>query len=301
MEITVLGTANAWGANEIAGAPWPLTGALSDGTEVEFRKYRASLLVCGDDGTRVLIDCGPDFAHQRRQFDVGVPDAIFITHSHFDHIGGLSDCFTCKNAGHPRLPTYAHPDCWTVIRRDGFAYLVDTADVLDERHLTPSRGVTVGGLTVTPFAVDHAANAPGALGFVIDEAATGARLIYSGDLWRICDPDQELFHRPADVLIIECDRVDQRAAPDIGGGHMSLEEILVWLESGLFSRVPPKQITLVHFGDNGPCGVTSTYADWRNRVLNDLADHDLAAVANDADSVIGYSGMRLELPRGTND
>ncbi len=42
-------------------------------------------------GKTILIDVGPDFRAQALQHEIGDVDGILITHSHFDHIGGLDD------------------------------------------------------------------------------------------------------------------------------------------------------------------------------------------------------------------
>lgn len=59
---------------------------------------------------RLLIDCGPTVpdAYQR-QYGVQVPEAIFITHNHIDHIGGLETLFyrlACTNGQLRRVQLY---------------------------------------------------------------------------------------------------------------------------------------------------------------------------------------------------
>lgn len=65
--------------------------AVCRSTDKRDRRLRTSVLVEGDTGKCLLIDCGPDF----RQQMLGMPfqkfEAVLLTHEHFDHVGGLDD------------------------------------------------------------------------------------------------------------------------------------------------------------------------------------------------------------------
>ena len=292
MKITVLGTANAWGPNTFLNAPWPMTGTLANGKHVEIRKFRTSLLLETSEGKRILIDCGPDFGHQCRHFGIGPLDAILLTHPHLDHIGGLDELNVYRATECLPIPTYAHKDCWTCLKEArGFGYVVDPLRLVAQNDLRAFDPIQIGTATITPFPVEHSFLAPGAVGFSVSDGSR--RLVYTGDLWAICNPTHHLFQEPANVLIIECDRFDGLAGLAVGGGHMSFAEAVRFLSSGAFSNPRPKQVVFVHFGDNGPKGHSSGYQDWRDALVSGLAEAGLEDVMPDQDAVVGYEGLVL--------
>jgi phosphoribosyl 1,2-cyclic phosphate phosphodiesterase len=55
------------------------------------RRLRPSIFIHTDDGTRLIVDAGPDLRAQALAHDITRVDAIFFTHGHADHILGLDD------------------------------------------------------------------------------------------------------------------------------------------------------------------------------------------------------------------
>lgn len=86
MRLTFLGTGTSTGV--------PVIGCHCEvcrSTDPRDKRLRCSALVETDEGDSLLIDCGPDFRQQILRLDSPRLDALMVTHSHYDHLGGLDD------------------------------------------------------------------------------------------------------------------------------------------------------------------------------------------------------------------
>ncbi|WP_185860752.1 MBL fold metallo-hydrolase [Blattabacterium cuenoti] len=85
MKITFLGTGTSQGI-PVIGSKHPV--CLSKNSKD--KRLRSSILI-EKDKKNFLIDCGPDFRYQMIRSNYETLNAIFMTHEHQDHIGGLDD------------------------------------------------------------------------------------------------------------------------------------------------------------------------------------------------------------------
>lgn len=58
----------------------------------DHRLRPSGLLTLGE--KRFLIDCGPDLRYQALKYNIDYIDGVLITHTHFDHVGGLDEIRT---------------------------------------------------------------------------------------------------------------------------------------------------------------------------------------------------------------
>ncbi len=109
MEIIVLGSGTSKGVPEIG-----CECRVCKSTDSHDKRLRASVLV-RTHGMNILIDPSPDFREQALKHNIFDLDAVLITHSHYDHVGGIDDLRPfCASRN---LPMYVRKDVDADLRR----------------------------------------------------------------------------------------------------------------------------------------------------------------------------------------
>ncbi len=104
MKLTILGSGTSTGV--------PVLGCdcnVCCSTDPHDYRQRCSAIVETDDCT-VLIDCGPDFYHQMLRAGQPHIDALIVTHSHYDHLGGIDDLRPYCYVQPEGFPVYCRSD-----------------------------------------------------------------------------------------------------------------------------------------------------------------------------------------------
>jgi phosphoribosyl 1,2-cyclic phosphate phosphodiesterase len=154
-------------------------------------------------GASLLVDASPDFRRQFLDNDVSLPDAVLITHVHFDHLHGLGNAYRLFEdldvyAAAPVDPATGESVADTI--RDRYAYL----DRITVRDLDPFEPAWICGLEVRIVPVDHPPLA--CYGLSIRDPETGAKLSISGDTtYAVPDHSREALRDPnlllADAIV----------------------------------------------------------------------------------------------------
>ena len=196
MKITILGTGTSCGV--------PVIGCQCDvcqSSDAHDKRLRCSIMV-ETDATRLLVDCGPDFRQQMLQQPFRRIDGILVTHSHYDHVGGLDDVRPFCRFGQIDVYATAHdreamlqmlPYCFAEHRYPGVPQI--TLSTIEAGH-----AFTIGDIGILPVEVMHG-QLPilgfrfGPFGYVTD--------------MKTIDTSQEQLLQGVDTLLVNALRFDR--------------------------------------------------------------------------------------------
>ncbi|WP_224448502.1 MBL fold metallo-hydrolase [Haloprofundus salilacus] len=250
MRVTLLGTGDTTGTPTVGCDCDTCRAARDRGIE----RSRFSVHVENErTGESLLVDVSPDFRSQFLSHDVPLPDAVVVTHIHFDHLDGLGNAYRIFDD----LPVYAadetDPQTGESVA-DTIRAKFDYLDRISVHEVAPFESFRVCGFDVTLVPVDH----PPLLcyGLVVSDPVTGAKLSLSGDTSydvpedsRAALSDPDLFLADAIVPAALCEHhpaggrhYDHEGVPrTFGHKHMTREGALSMAE-----ELHAAQTRLVH-------------------------------------------------------
>lgn len=221
INVTVLGSGTSKGVPEV-GCNCKVCTSLFP----EDKRLRASVLV-RTAGINILIDPSPDFRQQALRENLGHIDAVLVTHSHYDHVGGFDDL----------RPLCTNHDITVYLRKDVNEDLHRRIDYCFREHPypgvprfnmveIPNEPFFVEGVEITPVEVMH-----GKLpiyGYRIGNFA------YITDAKTIPEMEMEKLYG-LDTLIINALRKEEHFA------HLNVQEAL-----DIIAELKPRRAFLTH-------------------------------------------------------
>lgn len=226
MTLTFLGTGTSTGVPQI-GCDCPVCRS----SEPADKRLRTSALL-NIDGHSILIDCGPDFREQMLRLGSPDIDTLLVTHSHYDHVGGVDDLRPYTYVKPTGFPIYCTADVDKDLRtRVPYAFITEHhypgAPVFTTRLIEPGKSFKVAdGIEVLPLSVMHG-KLP-IVGFRI------GRFAYITDCSSLPAATIEAL-QGVEVLVINALR--KKPHPS----HMNLDEAL-----SVIRDVKPRQAYLTH-------------------------------------------------------
>jgi ribonuclease BN (tRNA processing enzyme) len=192
------------------------------------------------DGRTFLLDCGPTtlLAMKRAGFDPQNLDAIFLSHLHGDHFGGVPFLFIDALYRCPRTrPLHIAGPAGTPARiGDLFSVMYGARELppVEFHLLAPESKTVIAGVEILPFRVPHQVND---VSLALKVGHAGKHVLFSGDSAWI-----ERFvveARDVNLFLCECTFYD-----DGSGNHVRY----LTLQPNL-PRLECKQILLTHLGE----------------------------------------------------
>jgi phosphoribosyl 1,2-cyclic phosphate phosphodiesterase len=228
LRVRLLGTGPSQGVPGI-GEGW---GAC-DPAEARNRRTRSACLIEAPDGTRLLVDAGPDIRAQLLDAGVDRLDAVLITHAHADHIAGLDEMRALNRAMGRALPLYAEAGTLEELHRR-FDYCFRPATrgfyrpALVSHVVAPGGMLRVGSLAAELLGQDHRVT-----------QSLGLRLggfAYTTDVVEF-PPESLARLQGLDTWVVGC---FQRAPHPV---HADLATVLAWR-----AALGPNRVILTHMG-----------------------------------------------------
>ena len=196
MKITFLGTGTSCGV--------PVIGCqceVCQSSDHKDHRLRCSILVETDD-TRLLVDCGPDFRQQILPQPFRRIDGILITHSHYDHVGGMDDIRPYCQFG--EINVYADPiACKGMLQMLPYCFAEHRypgVPAIGLHEIHAGKAIRLGDIDILPIEVMHG-KLP-ILGYRF------GRFAYITDMKSI-EPSQLELLKGVEVLVVNALRFDK--------------------------------------------------------------------------------------------
>ena len=234
MRVVLLGCGGSAGVPQLGGVDGRGDWGACDPAEPRNRRTRASIVIEGADGQRLLVDTGPDMRMQLLAAGVPRVDALLFTHSHADHITGLDDVRILNRIANVPLPAFA-----TQATLDDLARRFDYAfqpwrppgffrPVMVPQPIQFGSSVEIAGMMVRVFEQDH--RVVKTVGLRIGSFA------YSTDVVALDAAAFDVLHG-VDTWIVGCFQRTPHST------HAHVDRVLEWSQ-----RVGARRTILTHMG-----------------------------------------------------
>jgi phosphoribosyl 1,2-cyclic phosphate phosphodiesterase len=225
VKIRILGSGTSSGVPRI-GNDW----GTCDPAEPRNRRTRASAVV-EHEGTRILIDTGPDMREQLLAAEIDRVDAVIWTHDHADHCHGIDDVRQLfHGSGEPVRGLARTPTLAVIEQRFGYVFKgrAGYPSTMVAERLPDA--LTIGSIALRVVDQPHGKISSAGLRF----DAGGASIGYATDFHELTPAMAELY-RGVDIWVVDA----LRYAPH--PTHPTVDAVLGWVRD-----LEPERTAFIH-------------------------------------------------------
>ena len=181
--------------------------------------YQSNAIIEADDDTRkFLLDCGGDARHALRELGITHRDidAVYISHLHADHIGGMEWLGFC---------TYFDPECgkptlfivdelveplWESLKAGMQSHegiVLELGSFFNVVPVTINQCFAWSGIQMCPIQTVHVMNGNGIVpsyGLLMEPEGSGQKIFFTTDT-QFCPRQIESFYDKSDVVFHDCE------------------------------------------------------------------------------------------------
>jgi len=319
MKIKILGSGHAYEVPNLNCDCTSCYAQRNSGDSRDIRLRTSMAIKQPNENDFILIDAGPDYRFQQKMLREFVSAKegeslaetmhLFQTHYHWDHCLGLPELEAAARKK-KKIPLYAHEKGFERMSTLDMEYLTKDfifGGIIEKNVITPRKDISVAGLTITPFKVEHGGIAPGSVGY--DITSKEGRFVYTGDFGSMENPEQlHSSGKTIDLLVAECNWFNTIGRKD----HMSFQRVTEYIK--LWN---PDNFMLIHLGSDDelhpeedssevpfkqkadnplPIKIPSTHKEWISSVSEFLeSDSSLKKYLHQKYPLIAFDGLELKI------
>jgi phosphoribosyl 1,2-cyclic phosphate phosphodiesterase len=192
-------------------------------------RFRTSLHIETSSGKSILVEATPDIRLQSWKFKLGKPDAILISHWHWDHLFGLLDLdwYAQKN----ELSVYGNS-----VTKEWYTDKMGHVRV-DFHAFDSYESFEIDNIKITPIIVYHVEETHG---FLFEDKQSGKKFAYLSDLHSIPQKTADLIAN-IDTIVVDATYIESDVNDD--DTHLKRDQVIPFL-----ADLKAKEIILTNIG-----------------------------------------------------
>ena len=192
-------------------------------------RFRTSLHIETENGKNIIVEATPDIRLQSWKFELEKPDAILVSHWHWDHLFGLLDLdwFAEKNT----LTVYGNS-----VTKKWYGDRMSHIKV-NFQTFKSYKSFKIDNVKITPITVNHVEDTDG---FLFEDLKSGKKLAYLSDLSGVPTDTFELI-KDIDLIITDVTYIESNIDDD--PTHLQKDQIIPFLKN-----LKAKEIILTNIG-----------------------------------------------------